>query len=607
MELSLLNIITEKTKGNFQESVELIKSKFLKTKDLNLILHEAIYYDEIIDEEVNGFLIKINDNKIFYSVLPDKTFEVKVENENILDEDIWFSLAIVHDVHTDLTETKIKEKLSSNLTDEDLDIWAKAFMNAVTSNAFSCSFVDVIHTEIEDMLENSKAVFSFDNIQIVEQSNDITVENILENDSLNEKEEKTVIDEEIVQEKIEEKNEDLNEEANEIKQDELVEDMKQLSLFPEETNEIKSEVKTKPRKKRKTRKNNKGEIPKMTIEEVKNRRPHVFDDSWIDSYLDKFDLGDEKNRYLNLILKYRKYRRDKYMKMNRPDAFMFVSNETNIYRGYPHILKKALAAAFTGVNLLLTGETSTGKTTLIETISKLLNIPMFTVNGSRDLNIETLLGFKDLEDGDIVVKNGGLIQAMLLGGMVYIDEANLILPSVLGIAHGALDHRRTIYNELTGEIVEADKDFLVSASINERYEDTVEMNKATRNRFVAIEMTYMSREDLVTLLESYEGFNELQELLFDTEVSTADIWTLADIFTALQEAVKSEQISPDVASIRNIIDLLKLTRILSWEDAIMMIIENYDLEDRANILAALQDVERINIKAENIVQGALSN
>lgn len=609
--MNLMDFLEKKSGGDLNKQIELLKKSFLENieRKITLTLQEANFYDEDIDEEIEGFYLKTDNKNIFYSF--DKTLEIKIEKDGEFNYEDLLTLGIVHDIHMNITQVNIRKILESDLSksSKDLEDWAYSFLRVIESGFFVCSFIDIVDS-LENYIENN-----YDVLILGKSSNKANEE---ENEEENiEGNNKAIVEKN--KEKYEEKNEEKNEEENEEiienkpkenKTEEKTEGV-QLSFFPSEDEKTQNKAKNKQSSNSKvsetktikqTSKSFKAST--VTLEEVKEKRPHVFDDSWIEDYLSTFNLN-EHNKYVELIKKYRKYRREKYKE--KPEALLFVSDITTLYRGYDDVLRKSLAAVLVDTNLLLTGETSTGKTTLVETLSKLMNIPIFTVNGSRDLNIETLIGFKDLDEGNITVKNGGLIRAMELGGMLYIDEANLILPSVLGIAHGALDHRKKIYNELTGEIVEADKDFLVTASINDRYEDTVEMNKATKDRFVAIEMDYMTKEHLIKLLEEFAGFGfgELQKELLKTDVSTADIWRLTDIATALQEAVKSEQISPEVASIRNIIDLMKLTRILSFEEAIMMIVEKYDREERHNIVAALQEIDRINISVDDIIDGSI--
>ena len=83
------------------------------------------------------------------------------------------------------------------------------------------------------------------------------------------------------------------------------------------------------------------------------------------------------------------------------------------------------------------------------------------------------------------------MKAMTKGHLLYIDEINMAKPETLPLINGVLDHRRSITNPFTGEVITAHPNFRVVAAINEGYIGTVPLNEALKNRFVTIDVPYL--------------------------------------------------------------------------------------------------------------------
>lgn len=335
--------------------------------------------------------------------------------------------------------------------------------------------------------------------------------------------------------------------------------------------------------------------PPVTESFIKSEKPNVFDDLEIIKYLRNFDDITEQD--IEDVLKFRRNQ----LKLLPLEAMLDIE-PVPFYAGETEPLLQAIDCILTDVNLILKGEAGSGKTTLIQSISCLLNIPLYTINGSDESNIETIVGFKEIENGRIVFKEGRLTKAMRVGGIFYADEANMIRPNILAVINAATDHRKELYNEFTGERIKGHKNFRFMSSINEDYEDTRQMNRATLDRAVAMTMSYMSAEQLKKMLETFDpGYTDFQkeELNLD-HVSPKDIILLTKIAQALQLAVKKEEIEPEVASIRNIIHLLKLSRRRPLKIALKRIVDKYPKESRPKIAQVLARIPQLDIKAEDI-------
>lgn len=329
-------------------------------------------------------------------------------------------------------------------------------------------------------------------------------------------------------------------------------------------------------------------IVEFDLLEAKKQRPLFFDDTWVTSTLKEFEGIEDRD--IEDVIKSRKETRERILK-ECPEA-IFDIQERFEYTGYTEPVETLIDSVLEDLNLLFKGEAGSGKTTLIQSGSCLFNLPLYTINGSDDSDIETIVGYKeiDVHTGSIVFKEGYLVKAMRVGGIFYSDEANMIRPNILSILNGALDHRRELYIQFIGERIKANKDFRFMAAINEDYEDTRQMNRATLDRSIAMEMTYMTVEQLKNYLEK-----------IDPDMSKTDVRLLTQIATALQQGVRDELISPEVASIRNILSLQKMVHRRDFNKAIKRIIDKYPKEDRPAIIGVLSAVERLNISAEDII------
>jgi nitric oxide reductase NorQ protein len=215
------------------------------------------------------------------------------------------------------------------------------------------------------------------------------------------------------------------------------------------------------------------------------------------------------------------------------------------------ILYDAIVALALGKNVLLKGPTGSGKTKLAETLSALFGQPMHSINCSVDLDAEAMLGFKTIDQkaGQATIEfvPGPVIQAMIKGHLLYIDEINMAKPETLPILNGVLDYRKMITNPFTGEVVKAKDTFGVIAAINEGYVGTVPLNEALKNRFVVIEVPYIQGETLKNVLRNETKLTD--ETLIDRFVALS-----SDLITQ----VKNGYVSEEAASIRALIDTCDL-------------------------------------------------
>ncbi|GAA0480363.1 MoxR family ATPase [Salinibacillus aidingensis] len=227
-------------------------------------------------------------------------------------------------------------------------------------------------------------------------------------------------------------------------------------------------------------------------------------------------------------------------------------NTTGGYMETEDLVRKTAIAFYLGKNILLKGPTGTGKTKLAESLSSLYHKPMHSINCSVDLDAESLLGFKTINEknGESIIEfvEGPVIQAMKNGHTLYIDEINMARPETLPILNGVLDYRKTITNPFTNEVITAHKDFRVIAAINEGYVGTTPLNEALKNRFVIFQVSYLTGEPLKEVIKEQTALEDEQTIDYMVKLSEE-----------LINETKKGKISEDAASTRALLDACDLS------------------------------------------------
>ncbi len=173
------------------------------------------------------------------------------------------------------------------------------------------------------------------------------------------------------------------------------------------------------------------------------------------------------------------------------------------------------AALRSKIPVLLKGPTGTGKTRFIEYMAYWLGreLGLSKKRGEGSLSLVTIACHEDLTTTDLVGKfllkgdetvwvDGPLTRAVKNGAICYLDEIVEARKDTTVIIHPLSDHRRILPIDKKGKIVAAHENFLLVISYNPGYQSVIkDLKQSTRQRFVAIDFDYPSREQETQIIK----------------------------------------------------------------------------------------------------------
>jgi len=180
------------------------------------------------------------------------------------------------------------------------------------------------------------------------------------------------------------------------------------------------------------------------------------------------------------------------------------------------------AAFRSKIPVLLKGPTGTGKTRFIEYMTYIISremglsaeddghpLPLITVACHEDLTSTDLVGKFLLKGDETVWVDGPLTKAVKAGAICYLDEIVEARKDTTVIIHPLSDHRRILPIDKTGNIVEAHENFLLVISYNPGYQSAIkDLKQSTRQRFVAIDFGYPSRQQETQIIQHESSVSE---------------------------------------------------------------------------------------------------
>ena len=151
------------------------------------------------------------------------------------------------------------------------------------------------------------------------------------------------------------------------------------------------------------------------------------------------------------------------------------------------------------------GETSVGKTSLINYLAQLTGNKCVRVNNHEHTDLQEYVGSytADPTTGKLIFREGVLVDAMRQGHWLILDELNLAPSEVLEALNRLLDDNRELFIAETQETVKAHPRFLLFATQNPpggHYGGRKMLSRAFRNRFVELHFDEIPAHELEIIL-----------------------------------------------------------------------------------------------------------
>lgn len=215
-------------------------------------------------------------------------------------------------------------------------------------------------------------------------------------------------------------------------------------------------------------------------------------------------------------------------------------------------LEKIAYAVGKNLPVLLIGETGVGKTLAVRYLAWKTNNGLRRVNLNGATTVDEFLGKLLINEQGTYWVNGVLVDAMLSGDWILLDEINACLPEIAFSLHSLLDDdRMVVLMEYDGRIVRPHPNFRLFASMNPseegRYGGTKMLNEALLDRFpVVIRMDYLLAEEEIEAVIAQSGNH-------DREVVTRMVHVARDV----REAIHNEKVFGSFST-RRVIDWARM-------------------------------------------------
>ncbi|CRH03807.1 dynein-related AAA-type ATPase, putative [Plasmodium relictum] len=168
---------------------------------------------------------------------------------------------------------------------------------------------------------------------------------------------------------------------------------------------------------------------------------------------------------------------------------------------------KKLALCLSGIKtpILLEGNTSVGKTSLVKFFADITGHKFIRINNHMNTDINEYYGqfVNDKKSGNLIFEEGIFVKAVKNGYWLVLDELNLAPSEVLESLNRILDDNKELYIPELKCYIKAHKDFMLFATqnpANNSYIGRKELSKAFRSRFIEFHINDFKVEELEIIL-----------------------------------------------------------------------------------------------------------
>jgi AAA ATPase containing von Willebrand factor type A (vWA) domain len=164
-------------------------------------------------------------------------------------------------------------------------------------------------------------------------------------------------------------------------------------------------------------------------------------------------------------------------------------------------------------SLYVFGPCGSGKTSCLKQLAARLNYPVFEITAHSRLEFPEMVGHLTLKNGTMEFEYGPLALAMKYGGLLMVNEMDLLEPSTATGLNGILEGQPLCIPENGGELIQPHPMFRFAATANTNggsddtglYQGTLRQNIALMDRFWLSEMSYPKPEVEQLLLQKYSS------------------------------------------------------------------------------------------------------
>lgn len=240
------------------------------------------------------------------------------------------------------------------------------------------------------------------------------------------------------------------------------------------------------------------------------------------------------------------YRGEDRFKIKKPDYPYMDSADKN--------LQRCIAYLLTGSNVRLVGDKGCGKNTMLNTISWLMNQPLFKIGCSERTDEYAVFGSTQVKNGDTVHKLSPFAHGLVIGGLCVLDEGNMVPPELMSVVNQLADDTREVDINNYGLLRLHDRTRILM-TMNEDYQGTVELNDATADRFQGLYM------------QSNMNLKNLLKYLVPT-AKDEDLVICENVHKKILSAVREGTVSSSAITIRGYQAALKAADLISLSTAL---------------------------------------